>query len=106
MKRVVITLAGAALLGLVVGTASAEHPHRYRGFVEYHGVHEYVGGHGHRNHTAYRSTRGSRHRFRSYQGLTHDQAVRLIMARHSRYRYHTHPRSMYNEPPRYRDYRR
>lgn len=43
---------------------------------------------------------------RRYRGFeTHDAAVARIKATHSRFRTYYHPRSYYNSPPRYYDWR-
>jgi len=46
---------------------------------------------------------GNRYRSRGLE--THDAAVSRIKATHSRFRYNTHPRSHYNSPPHYYDWR-
>jgi hypothetical protein len=113
MKRLYIILAAAAVLSLTVGTASAQYRSQ-RGFVEYHGYHEYSGVDAYRSQPIYRyqatpfygypSFTGRRPWYGSCAGDTHSQAVRRIMARYSRDRYYTHPRSPYNEPVRFHHY--
>lgn len=44
------------------------------------------------------------YRYRPYVGETHDAAVNRIKATHSRFRQHTHPRSLYISPPSYYDW--
>ena len=113
MKHVVLTLAAVAAVGLLANSALAGDGHRsYRGYVEYQGYHEYSGSQGGYYRNAYpNSWYSSTHRYSpGYRsggyapglGMSHDEAVRRIMAKHSRSRYHTHPRSMYNGPPSYR----
>ena len=91
MRRVLLTLAAFAIVivGLAASTATAGHGHR-----------GYYGGFGHGQH-GYHHQYGHRYA-RSYS--PHLEAVRRIKAAHSRYRYHTHPRSMYNSPPHPYDY--
>jgi hypothetical protein len=118
MKHVVLTLAAVAIVGFAANLALAGNGHRsYSGHVEYHGYHEYsgsqysgnLGGYydrGYRGSSYPSSSRYSRG-YESYGytpsfGMSHGEAVRRIMAKHSRSRYHTHPRSMYNGPPSYR----
>jgi hypothetical protein len=114
MKQHHIILAGAAILALTAGTALAQHG-SYGGYVEYRGYHEYSGVDGYRSPLIDRY-RGAPHydRYPSFVGRgswygpgageTHAQAVRRIMARYSRDRYYTHPRSPYNEPVRFYHY--
>ena len=42
--------------------------------------------------------------YRPYAGESHDAAVNRIKATHSRFRQHTHPRSLYVSPPSYYDW--
>ncbi len=113
MKHLVLTLAAVAVIGLSANSASAGNGHRsYSGYVEYHGYHEYSGSQGGYYDNGYRSSRYpntprysrgyNSNRYRPSLGMSHSEATRRIMAKHSRYRYHTHPRSMYNGPPSYR----
>ena len=113
MKRVVLTLAAVAIVGFAANSALAGNGHRsYSGYIEYHGYHEYSGNLGGYYDNGYRSSsypstsRYSRgYRSGGYTpslGMSHDEAVRRVMAKHSRSRYHTHPRSLYNGPPSYR----
>ena len=89
MRRVLLTLAVLAALAAVAQTASAA---KYRrGFV------------GTPATTGYYYGRYSAPQSR-YQPSPHDEAVRRIRASHSRYRYFTHPRSLYNSPPHPYDY--
>ena len=113
MKRLYIILASVAVLGLMAGTASAQY-RTQRGFVQYHGFHEYSGADGYgiqpiQRYQAvpqygYPSYIGRRPWYGSCVGETHSQAVRRIRARYSRDRYYTHPRSPYNEPVRFHHY--
>lgn len=50
----------------------------------------------------YRSPRAV---YGTHLGATHAEAVARIMARHSRNRYRTHPRSLYDAPSYYEPYR-
>lgn len=113
MKHVVLSLAAVAIVGFAANSALADNGHRsYSGYVEYHGYHEYSGDLGGYYDKGYRgSSYPSASRYsRGYGsggytpslGMSHGEAVRRIMAKHSRSRYHTHPRSMYNGPPSYR----
>lgn len=113
MKHVVLTLAAVAIVGFAANSALAGNGQRsYGGYVEYHGYHEYSGGHGAYYDNVYpRSWYPSASKYsRGYRsggytpslGMSHGEAVRRIMAKHSRSRYHTHPRSLYNGPPSYR----
>ena len=113
MKRVVLTLAAVAIVGFAANSALAGNGHRpYSGYIEYHGYHEYSGSQGRYYDNGYRGSRypSTPRYLRGYRsggytpslGMSHGEAVRRIMAKHSRSRYHTHPRSMYNGPPSYR----
>ena len=113
MKRVLLTLAAVAIGGFATNSALAGNGHRsYSGYIEYHGYHEYSGSQGGYYDNGYRGSRypatssySRGYRSRGYApsfGMSHDEAVRRIMAKHSRSRYHTHPRSMYNGRPSYR----
>jgi len=113
MKHAVLSLAAVAVVGFAANSALAGNGHRsYSGYVEYRGYHEYSGSQGGYYDKGYRGSRypaTSRYSrgyrsggYRPGLGITHDEAVRRIMAKHSRSRYHTHPRSMYNGPPSYR----
>ena len=113
MKHLVLGLAAVAAIDLSANSASAGNGHRsYSGYIEYHGYHEYSGGHGRYYDNGYRSSRYpntprysrgyNSYRYRPSLGMSHGEAVRHIMAKHSRSRYHTHPRSLYNGPPSYR----
>ena len=114
MKRVVLTLAAVAAIGLAADSAQAGDGHRsYSGYIEYHGYHEYsgsnLGGYYDRGYRGYSYPSSSRYSrgyrsggYRPSLGMSHSEAVRQVMAKHSRSRYHTHPRSMYNGPPSYR----
>jgi hypothetical protein len=113
MKQVVLSLAAVAVVGFAANSALAGDGYRsYGGYIEYHGYHEYSGGqsgyydNGYRG-SSYPSTPRYSRGYGSYGyapglGMSHDEAVRRIMAKHSRSRYHTHPRSMYNGSPSYR----
>ena len=118
MKHAVLSLAAVAIVGFAANSALAGNGHRsYSGYIEYHGYHEYSGSQGGYYDNGYRGSRypdtprysrGYRSGgYRSYGyapslGMSHDEAVRRVMAKHSRSRYHTHPRSMYNGRPSYR----
>ncbi len=113
MKHLVLTLAAVVAVGLAANSALAGNGYRsYSGYVEYRGYHEYSGSQGRYYDNGYRGSRyPSTSRYsRGYRsggyipsfGMSHGEAVRRIMAKHSRNRYHTHPRSMYNGPPSYR----
>ena len=114
MKRVVLSLAAVAIVGLLANSAWAGNGSRsYSGYVEYRGYHEYSGSNlggyydkGYRGSSYPSSSRYSRgyqsSRYTPSLGMTHGEAVRRVMAKHSRSRYHTHPRSLYNGPPSYR----
>jgi hypothetical protein len=120
MKHVLLTLAAVAAISFLANSALAGNGHRsYSGYVEYRGYHEYSGSsHGNSRNlggyynndyrrSSYPSTSRNSGGYRSggygpSLGMTHNEAVRRIMAKHSRSRYHTHPRSMYNGRPSYR----
>ena len=89
MRRVLLTLAVVALFAAATQTASAA-TYR-RGFAGHPATTGYYQG-------RYWSTPSR------YQPSPHDEAVRRIRAAHSRYRYNTHPRSLYNSPPHPYDY--
>jgi hypothetical protein len=100
MRSVLLILAIVAVVGLAASTASAGGHGGHRGSgiyiynnapppVYYHSPARYYGGYS---------------RMHYYGGETHSQAVKRITATHSRYRYRTHPRSLYNGPPHPYDY--
>jgi hypothetical protein len=93
MKRMVLMLTALAILGLGTGTARAGPP--YRG---YYGP-VYAPNYGYQVNNFYGSAGAY-----SPGTETHAEAVRRIMATHSRYRYFSHPRSMYNSAPTQADY--
>ncbi|OHB66889.1 MAG: hypothetical protein A2V70_15000 [Planctomycetes bacterium RBG_13_63_9] len=91
MRRLVLTIVTLAAVGLAAATAFAGHGHG-----RYYGDRGYG--------TQYRSQRYY-HGSASYRTESgHQQEVNRIKAASSRYRYHTHPRSMYNGPPHPYDY--
>ena len=95
MRRVVLTLAAFAVVGLATSLAHAGHGSRGSS-VSFYYYQPY------RPMTPYYSSRG-----RGGYGFhmdTHAQAVRRIKATHSRWRYNTHPRSLQNGPPHPYDY--
>lgn len=106
MRCVVLTLAALAIVGLTNSSALAGHGHgrQSSGYGGYQGYSQHSAGCrcGYCGHQSNHYTSSYRYSSsRSYLDMTHDDHVRRIMAKHSRYRYQTHPRSMYNEPPRY-----
>ena len=94
MRRLVLTTVAAAILGLACGTARADNPYgndfgpNYSPNYGYQ-VNNYYGGWRQPYYAGYES---------------HDEAVRRIMAAHSRYRYYTHPLSLQNASPTQADY--
>ena len=86
MRRVVLTLAVLALVGLTARSAFAAS--RYGGPRGYGGY----------------SSRLGYYSSGQFGYGSHLEAARRIMAYHSRYRYQTHPRSSYNSPPLGRGY--
>lgn len=105
MRRFVATLAAVAVVGFATSTASASDGyHEYGGYIEYHGYHAYGGWQGHHyrpypQYYSYPPVRSYRSPARSYGFETYNEAVRRIMATHSRFRYSPHPRSYYKSPP-------
>lgn len=89
MRRVLLKLAAVAVVALATQTASAAGG--YRGYGGYPATSGYYYG-------GYWSPPIR------YSPSPHDEAVRRIRASHSRYRYFTHPRSLYNSPPSPYDY--
>jgi len=100
MRRLALTLAVFALVGLAASTAFAGH--RYRG---------YGGGPGRASYGYYGRYSGyspygqyeygyfSRYQGSGYQSSPFLQALRRVQAKHSRSRYNPHPRSLYSSPP-------
>lgn len=101
MRHVVLILAALAVVGLATAVADAGHGSR---------------GHsgpsvGYNYHYSYQPYYGPAAGYYGHRGRgfgfsisTHNQAVRRIMATHSRWRYRTHPRSLQNSPPHPYDY--
>ena len=120
MKRFVLALAAAAAVGLWATAAHAQYPNRgyyQSNYAPNYGVQVnnfYAGGnyggggmvvpyYGGRAAAGYYG--GGSPALGYYQGNDpHSQAVRRIMATHSRYRYYTHPLSLQNSPPTQADY--
>lgn len=120
MKRFVLALTAAAAVGLWASSACAQYP--YCGYAQsnyapnygvqvnnFYAGGNYGGGgiivpyYGGRAAAGYYYGGGPALSY--YQGNDpHSQAVRRIMAAHSRYRYHTHPLSLQNSPPTQADY--
>jgi hypothetical protein len=93
MRRLVLTLSAAAVLAVAATTARAGNP--------YYDPPVYAPNYGYQVNNYY----GGWAAGPSYGGSdAHSEAVQRIMAAHSRYRYHTHPRSLYNSPPTQADY--
>ncbi len=111
MRCVVLTLAALAILGLTSSSANAGHARgRQSGYGGHQGYSQHSAGcccgccrpQSSHYRPSYRQSPSLRYSpYAPYIGMTHEESVRRIMAKHSRYRYQTHPRSMYNEPPRY-----
>ena len=106
MRCVVLTLAALAIVGLASSSANAGHARgRQSGYVGHQGYPQYSAGCQNQSNRYTPSRRYSpslRYSpYAPYIGMTHEESVRRIMAKHSRNRYQTHPRSMYNEPVRY-----
>jgi hypothetical protein len=104
MRSVLITLAAVAIFGLTNRSAVAGHPHGWQGgYAGYQGYSQHGAGCccGCQQRSSYYSPSLRYSPYGPYLGMTHEESVRRIMAEHSRDRYYTHPRSMYNEPPRY-----
>ena len=95
MKRLALTLAATTVFGLAAATARAGSPYRE----SFEPV--YAPNYGYQVNNFY----GCWAPGGCYQGCDpHSEAIRRIMAAHSRYRYYTHPRSLYNSPPGQADY--
>ena len=86
MRRVVITLAAIAVVGLATSSAWAGNGYGGRGGQRSYGYGYYPPA-------------------QRYYSDSHSAAVQRIMAAHSRYRYNPHPRSFYKSPPHPYDYR-
>ncbi len=93
MRRLFLTLATATGLALGAGAVQAEPPG--------YGEAVYAPNFGYQINNFY-GRPGVGPCYRVFE--SHDEAVRRIKAAHSRYRYYTHPRSMYNSPPTQADY--
>jgi len=100
MRHVLLMLAALAVVGFATSPARAGHGSRGRAgpsvSYNYHYHQPYY-----RPMVPYYGYRGGGFGFSM---PTHDQAVRRIMATHSRWRYRTHPRSLQNSPPHPYDY--
>jgi hypothetical protein len=97
MRSLVLTLLAAAVLGFAATTARAGYPYR-----DYYPP-NYAPNYGYQVNNYYRGERAGP--YYSYSGTDpHTEAVRRIMAAHSRYRYYTHPRALDNSPPTQADY--
>lgn len=104
MRRLALTLAVLAVVGLAASTAFAGH--RYRGYGGGHGrdSYGYYGRHsGYGSYSPYGQHYGygysSRYQGSGYQSSPFLQALRRVQAKHSRSRYNPHPRSLYTSPP-------
>lgn len=97
MRRIVLSLVALATIGLATGTASAGHGYPYGGYYA-PGYGGYYGpGYGGYQVAVYVGARPPAPR--CYGNDPHSLAVWRIVAEHSRDRYYTHPRSLYNGPP-------
>ncbi|NQU20169.1 MAG: hypothetical protein HQ567_02725 [Candidatus Nealsonbacteria bacterium] len=102
MRRVLLTLAVLAIVGLAAETASAWHGPNQRGGPQAYGGYGNYG----TNYYPYRPPTSQAYMYPGHYGGYSSQQVQSfpasvarIMAAHSRYRYQAHPRSFYNEPP-------
>lgn len=95
MRRIVVTVIAAAVIGSVCGTARAEYP--YDGYGS-----NYAPNYGYQVNNYYGGWSPPSYYLGSAE--TFDQAAARIRAAHSRYRYFTHPLSQHNSPPTQADY--
>ncbi len=99
MRCLVLTLLAAAAMGLAATTVRAGNPYR-----DYYQP-NYAPNYGYQVNNYWPGGWAGPRYYGSYGGSDpHSEAVRRIMAAHSRYRYYTHPRSLYNSPPGEADY--
>jgi hypothetical protein len=96
MRTLILTLLTAAGLCLAATTVQAGNP--YGG---YYYPPNYAPNYGYQVNNYYRGWPADAY-FSSAD--PHTEAVRRIMAAHSRYRYYTHPRALDNSPPTQADY--
>ena len=101
MRRLALTLAVFAVVGLAASTAFAGQ--RYRGYGGGHGHTGYGPYSGYGSYNPYGQQYGygysSRYQGSGYQSSPFLQALRRVQAKHSRSRYNPHPRSLYTSPP-------
>jgi hypothetical protein len=111
MRHLLLALLVAAVSGLAVTTAEAQYPYRGYGEPSYapnyypnytpNYAPNYAPNYGYQVNNYYRGWSAGQY----YSGADpHGEAVRRIMAAHSRYRYYTHPRALDNSPPSHADY--
>jgi hypothetical protein len=97
MRRMLLTLAAFAAIGLASGTAFAGGGHRgYGGGPRYFGPYGGYGPYAYGNAYGYGGY--------GYRSDPYLDALRRLQAKYSTYRYYTHPRSTYNSPPYPYDY--
>ena len=101
MRRLALTLAVLAVVGLAASTAFAGH--RYRGYGGGRGRTGYGPYSRYGSYSPYGQHYGYGY-FSGYQGHGYQsspflQALRRVQAKHSRSRYNPHPRSLYTSPP-------
>ncbi len=94
MRRLVLTVAAAAILGLACGTVRADNPYSFDYGPNYAPNYGYQVN----NYSYYGGW------YRPNYAESFDEAAQRIRAAHSRYRYFTHPLSLQNAPPTQADY--
>ena len=102
MRSVLLTLAVLAVVGLAAETAPAQYQHGGPAAYGAYGGHGGYGIHYYPYRPPVQRAYGYPGQYGVYSsqpGLSFEASVSRIMAAHSRYRYQTHPRSLYNAPP-------
>ena len=102
MRRLIFGAAAIAVVALACGRASADYGYRGyygpRGRGSFDFRQPYYQPYQYPARAYYPSPYG-------YYGDSFSETARQIREAHSRYRFYTHPRSIYNSPPRRYDYR-
>jgi hypothetical protein len=100
MRRVVLTLAALAVVGLAAGTAHAGQRYRgYSGGPVQPAQYGYYGGYGYSAPYGYGYYSGAWSYGYRPDSFSFPEAVRRVQAKYSTYRYNPHPRSYYKSGP-------